>query len=376
MSHSLSSPIPVVIASTLKPVNDIRAYEKVALSLGETNKYQLNIIGFFEEKLPENTGIRFFSGIRHYNSITERILIQFKFSYQILKIKPKLVICCTYELIPVASLLKALLKFKLVYDVQENYRCNLNLNPNLLGIKKKIACFVIKWAERVPGIELFLLAEKCYRTEMPEKAPFLILENKHSGEIEHHSTIRFEAEQPIKFCITGTLSPFFGTLDGIHWFKNLINEYPNLSLQIIGHCPFPKYSEEILKVAKGVNQIHIEISQSPLSHDRMIQTLRDSDISLLPYRSNKCFQNKIPTKLFECAALGLPVFMTPNPVWEIFFGEYQGGFPVDFGQPQHAVLTFKKALKQTYFSRQVSESVLWKNDKIRFQKAIEELLHG
>lgn len=374
MSHSLPSSIPVVIASTLKPVNDIRAYGKLALSLGETNKYQLNIIGFSEEKLPDQSEVRFYPGIQHYGSITDRILVQFRFAYQLFLIKPKLLICCTYELLPVASFFKSTLKYKLIYDVQENYRCNLDLNPTLSRIKKKSAEIVINWAERVRGIDLFLFAEKCYQDEMPEKVPFLVLENKYVGEINPCSTVRYVTGQPVKFCITGTLSPFFGTLVGIRWFKKLLRKYPELSLEVVGHCPLPYYLEEILKEVDGFSQIRLEISESPLPHKRMIQTIKSSDISLLPYQHNHCIQNKMPTKLFECAALGVPVFISSNPIWEDFVKKYQGGFPVNFNQPDLAEYSFRKALQQTYFSNPVSEEVLWKYEKVRFLKAIEDLL--
>ncbi len=374
MSHSSSCPIPILIVSTLKPVRDVRAFEKLALSLGETNKYQLNIIGFSDERISKSSGTRFFSGIRKFNSLTDRILFQFKFAYQLIKIRPKLLVCCSFELIPLGSFFKPILNYKLVYDVQENYLCNLNLNPTLLGFKKKLYQNLIQWAERMSGIDLFLLAEKCYEWEMPEKKPFLVLENKYQGDIEQQSRIKLSAEKPLRFCVTGTLSPFFGTLEGIRWFKNLIPKFPMLSLEIIGHCPLPQYFEELKKETKGLPQIQIRVSSQPISHEKIIHTLRSSDVSLLPYQLHPCIRTKMPTKLFECAALGVPVFITPNPIWEDFLGEFQGGFSVDFNQLDQAIGTFHLALEQVYFNESVKEWVLWKSEKVRFQQAVDKLL--
>jgi hypothetical protein len=43
----------VAILSVLKPVDDTRNLEKIASSLGNTNKYDINIIGFEAKNLPD-----------------------------------------------------------------------------------------------------------------------------------------------------------------------------------------------------------------------------------------------------------------------------------------------------------------------------------
>ena len=374
MSHSTNLVIPILIASTLKPVKDVRAFGKLAISFGETSKYRVNIIGFSDEKIEGQSGIRLISGIRNFFSSTERILFQFKFAYHLVRLKPKLLICCTFELLPVATFFKRLLNYKLVYDVQENYRCNLGLNPMLSEFKKKLSQKVIQWTEGIPGIDLYLLAEKCYQWEMPEKKPYLVLENNYAGNFEQQSSFRLIPEKPLKFCITGTLSPYFGTLEGIRWFKNLISKFPQFTLELIGHCPWPEYLDELRKEIKDQPQIHARVSVHPISHDEIIQTLKNSDVSLLPYRLHPCIRFKMPTKLYECAALGIPVFITPNPMWENFYGPFKGGFSVDFNQPEQAVTTFQNAVEQVYFSNLIKVNVLWKNEKVRFLEAIDELM--
>ncbi len=49
----------LVIASVLKPVTDTRMYEKIGRSIGQTKKYEVNIIGFYRKNLPVELNIKF-----------------------------------------------------------------------------------------------------------------------------------------------------------------------------------------------------------------------------------------------------------------------------------------------------------------------------
>ena len=60
--------------SVLKPVTDSRAFEKVATSLAQTNKYEINIIGFWTKKIPDHSNIRFHP-IFHFHRLSPRRLL-------------------------------------------------------------------------------------------------------------------------------------------------------------------------------------------------------------------------------------------------------------------------------------------------------------
>lgn len=374
MSQKQSPTVQVLIASTLKPVRDVRAFEKLAQSLGETSKYRLNIIGFSEEKPADEGKYRFFSSMSHFDSTIDRLFAQVRFLTKLFQIRPKLLICCTYEYLPIASLLKPLIGYKLVYDVQENYVRNLQLNPNLASWKRKIAQWTIQRAEDVKGIDLYLLAESCYQVEMPEKKPFLLLENKFQGEIRNSSPRKLNSLDPLKFCITGTISPAYGTKEGLTWFQKLVETFPHFQLTIIGHCPVATYQREIETLVLTTPQVNIQLAPHPIEYKAIEQVLLESDIALLPYQNRPEFEDKLPTKLFECAALGIPVLMTTNPKWEDFFNAYQGGCSVDFTESSNSTEIFQQVISQTYFSTPVKEAILWKSQKPAFQQAIQHLL--
>jgi glycosyltransferase involved in cell wall biosynthesis len=374
MSQIQAQKVPVLIASTLKPVQDVRAFEKLAQSLGETNKYSLFIIGFCPKKPKSPKGFRFFSSMSHYDSRLDRMLAQVRFLVRLLQIKPKILICCTYELLPIASFLKSFLKYKLVYDVQENYRANLNLNPSQSPWSKRVAESLIRRCESVSGIDLYLLAERCYASEMPEKQPFLILENKFQGKIHREKPKSYQSKTDFRFAITGTLSPAFGTHKAISWFEEIQKVYPAARLDIVGHCPIGTFRKTLKEFGLKNVSIHLHLDQNPIPHEALINCLSESDFALLPYQLHPAISGKMPTKLFECAALGVPVLISPNPIWENFLAGFNGGFSIDFWDPSSAVAQFEQALKHTFFSSTPSESILWKSEKADFQHAIQNLL--
>jgi glycosyltransferase involved in cell wall biosynthesis len=374
MSQFPTKKVPVLIASTLKPIMDVRAFGKLALSLGETNTYSLFIIGFSPKRPISIPGFRFFSSMSHFASRLDRVLAQLRFLFRLLQVRPNLLICCTYELLPIASFIKPLIRYKLVYDVQENYMLNLSLNPNLSEKKRKKASSLIKKAESVSSIDLFLLAEKCYADEMPEKKPSLVLENKFAGELKEQKPIQLKDKTGVKFCITGTITPAFGTSDAVEWFRKIIKTFPDAELIIAGHCPLFSFSEKLEKAAKEIPNLSLQLSQNPIEHEELLSVISNSDFVLLPYQSHEAIRGKMPTKIFECAALGIPVLISPNPIWENFLAEFQGGFVIDFLNLSKASEQLETALSHTFFTSTPPASILWKTEKPHFQKAIQDLL--
>jgi glycosyltransferase involved in cell wall biosynthesis len=374
MSLFPAKKVSVLIASTLKPILDVRAFGKLALSLGETNKYRLFIIGFSLKRPTSVPDFRFYSSMTHFDSRVDRLMAQGRFLVRLLKIRPKILICCTYELLPIASFLKSILGYKIIYDVQENYCANLDLNPSLSINQKVKASNLIRKAESVHGIDLFLLAEKCYTDEMPKKHPYLILENKYQGQIKKTGPKTFEGKNKIRFCITGTITPAFGTWDAICWFEAILKRYPDAELEIVGHCPVDSFQKQLMAVAKRIPNLILRIDRIPIGHSELLEVVAKSDFALLPYQNHTGIRNKMPTKLFECAALGVPVLISPNVKWEDFLAEFDGGYALDFLDLPQAVNQLNAALSLTFFTTMPTEDILWTTEKSDFQQAVQNLL--
>ncbi len=373
MSEQSASRIPVLIASSLKPAKDTRAWGKLGLSLRETEQFTLSFMGFSQFPVGNCKDEKYYSSVSNTNSVWARISSQFRFLRILLMDRPKILICCTYEYLPIAAFFKGILGYKLVYDVQENYVKNLDLNPILNPEKNSKISRIIRKMESVNGIDLFLLAEKCYAEEMPEKIPFLVLENKFAGEIKAGNPIRFGKKQGYIFLISGTLTPAFGTLEAVSWFKEILKEFPESMLKIIGHCTLPSFRIELGKACENIPQIQLKSSNFPIPHEEILMEYTRVDFAILPYQNRESIQDKIPTKLFESAALGVPVLIGGNPKWLKFLAPFSGGFPIDFFDLGHASQQFNAALEKEYFTQIPDDSVLWKSQHAEFISAINSL---
>jgi glycosyltransferase involved in cell wall biosynthesis len=239
--------------------------------------------------------------------------------------------------------------------------------------KKAKLAGLIRLFEKVKGVDLFILAEQCYVEEMPEKTPFLVLENKFAGEFRPIDPIRFEKKRGYNFLISGTLTPAFGTLEAVIWFKEILKEFPESTLKIIGHMTLKSFKIQLEKACENCEQIELKASGFPVPHEEIIAEYSTADFAVLPYQNRESISDKMPTKLFEAAALGVPVLIGGNPKWLDFLKPFSGGFPIDFFDLTNAAHQFSAALEQEYFSQNPEESILWKSQHDSFIAAIDKL---
>ncbi|SIN73677.1 glycosyltransferase [Algoriphagus halophilus] len=374
MGQSKASKIPVLIASSLKPLKDTRAWEKLGNSLRESNKYTLNIIGFsskIEESIAE---VRFFPSLSNRYSTWERFFSQFRFLKTLVQTRPKILIVCTYEYLASAALLKVILGYKLIYDVQENYVLNLKLNPDLSNYQRSNALRIIQNLESIKGVDCYFLAEACYVPQMPEKKPFLILENKFAGNIVTGSRLDYSEKRAFQFLISGTITPAFGTIQGIQFFKQIQQIFPNSRLIIIGHTPLHSFRKKLEMEVGSHPGIELKITDTPVDHEEIVKEIIAADFCLLPYQSHEAISSKMPTKLFEAMALHTPVLISPNEKWKAFIDQYQGGTQLDFDSMDVAIAQFLAAIKNPFFINQPGEEVLWSSQEGQMLSCLEQLL--
>ncbi len=115
----------IAIVSVLKPVDDTRNYEKLARSLGNTNKYAINIIGFWSKNIPSRHDITFHPVFRFGRTSIRRLFVPLIVWKKLLEVKPELIVVTCAELLPVMVLYKIIFGTKIIYDIQENYYRNI-----------------------------------------------------------------------------------------------------------------------------------------------------------------------------------------------------------------------------------------------------------
>jgi hypothetical protein len=87
----------ILIASTLKPVWDPRAYEKLGKSLASTSEYEVEIIGSGQDA-PEDKKVKFHP-IPFERRLFKRLTNQIKILRIICTVRPDVLIISTHELI-------------------------------------------------------------------------------------------------------------------------------------------------------------------------------------------------------------------------------------------------------------------------------------
>ncbi len=363
----------VAIASVLKPLKDSRAFYRIALSLRETNKYHLNIIGFSLKKESDQEGISFFSLFESKRTAFKRLFVGIKFLSLLIKIKPALIIVTTFELLLPAVLYKLAFGSKLIYDIQENYSLNLRHNQSARKFSKSVFLLLVNFIEFCsrPFIADYILAESCYKDEMPWIKNPVILENKFAKEIVAFPVKSFDKSQPIHFLITGTLTEVYGTLDALNWFVALVRLYPTAKLSVFGHVTIPAYGEKIREIAKGIPQVQLTLSDTPIAYEQILEAYEQADLVLLPYHQIPSISPKIPSKLYECLALGKPFLHSPNEKWSQIAAEHRAGFQVDFSDRSNIPQVIDRIINATFFERGIIKSAYWKAEE---QEVLQQLI--
>jgi glycosyltransferase involved in cell wall biosynthesis len=365
----------IVIASVLKPLTEPRAFGKIALSLRETNKYHLNIIGFCSKKLPILPDILFTTIFGNHRTHYSRLLAPFKFAAQLFRYQPHLVIVTTYELLPAALLGKVFLQYKLVYDVQENYSKNVVLNRPPNGKFRKLTAFFIRLIETISNryIDHYIFAEKSYRKEFPNIRNYIILENKYAGN-PLPEKIQTRPHASSTFLISGTITPAYGIEEAIRWFLSLQGEMPQVKLKIIGHVPLQKFKKTVEDLTYGHSGIQLNIFPQALPHTMLLKELHAAEIVLLPYKNLGSIRAKIPTKLYESMALQKPVLISSNPLWQDLIHPYPAGISIDFSRPSEAKNHFHQLMQLPLYLKIPGGEVCWDSEKPKLLALIQNLL--
>jgi hypothetical protein len=365
----------ILIASVLKPLKDTRSYYRFALSLRETNKYQINIIGFLSKKELNEKNITFQPIFENKRRHYTRFLASFKFLNQIKKVKPDIIIVSTWELLPAAVVGKIVFGGKLVYDVQENSIFNLQYNRSMSTWKRAFTKRVIRFFETIsrPFVSYFLLAEKCYVKELPAFTPYLVLENKyHENPVDIKEEVRLNKER-LKFLISGTITEVYGILDAIEWFKVIHQSLPSFHLNIIGHCTLPAFKEKIKKASEGIEAISLTLPEEAVPYTEILEAYAQSDVILMPYHQLPSIKDKIPSKLYESLALGKPYLISPNTKWKVLTEKYNSGLSIDFRDLENAAKNLAFFLQGTYYLTLPGDEVLWKSDEGKFLELMDRL---
>ncbi len=386
-------------------------YEKLAKGIlknsgknnPEKNDLEISIIGFKPKNLLENEKIdeenrkqkiKFYPVFDFHRLSPKRFLAQFTFFYLLLKIRPKILVVCTFELLFFAVIYKIIFGTKLIYDVQENYSANIFYTKVFPAWVRFPLGYLVKFWEKFWGnwVDEFWLAEKCYLEELHlQKRNYIFLENKvvfeqikpflKNIEIQKNFDEK-NIDTKTKFLISGTLGEDYGTHEAINWFKNYQKIYPNSTLDVIGFCAKKSDFEKIQNNILNCQNINLIGGNSLVDSNLILEYASLTDFWIMPYFQNKNIQNRIPTKFYEAIAFQKKIILLKNAsqniTWKAFFKENNYienveflDFPLDFFElkKQNFVKNNPFENEKNQFFNLEKKSIFWENELNNLEKS-------
>ncbi|MCS6834007.1 MAG: hypothetical protein NZ521_10570, partial [Flammeovirgaceae bacterium] len=272
----------IVLASVLKPPDDVRMYEKLGKSLADN--YEVHLFGQTTDCLTSDEQVRFYPLFRREK--WQRLKASWIFFRQLRKVNPEAIIVCTVELLPSALLYKILFRKKLFYDVQENYAYNFmyqHVYPFPTKYLMALVVRMLEWISR-PLVNHYFLAEQTYAKEFSfSQGKHIILENKAiipSEIVPQPAPIQ---RLPTRFVYSGTISAVYGALDALDFILQLKEHIPSVQLLFIGRFAEKSVAERIKTAAQHhPTNVRIIGGDKWVSHRLILQVLSTADIAILP----------------------------------------------------------------------------------------------
>ncbi len=362
--------IKITIASVLKPVDDVRAFWKLSQSIAKTNKYDVNIIGNTGKKEVVNKNINFHAHAISRSNWPKRLFVREKILFKILKLRPKVLVITTHELINVALIVKLVTGCRIIYDVQENYFLNIyHINSSYF---RKIYAYLVRFKENIsrPFISHYWLAEKCYADELPFiKNKSSVIENK-ALKLEIEPS---EFENP-KLLFTGTISIYGGIENAIQVFEEFYKINPNTSLKIVGQIHNRPLEERLKQAEKKYKNIELNISFDPVSYEKIIDAIQASNLGIIGYEESPANAKKIPTKLYEYSRYKLPYLVNKNTTWASMGETLGGAIPVDFKELNASLLSKIMENPAYLFPKSYPEDMTWEYEEQKIFTSIKSLI--
>ncbi|WP_420386368.1 glycosyltransferase [Roseivirga sp.] len=358
----------VVVASLLKPIDDTRMYEKFGLSMAETNKYDINIIGFDSKNVRSSQGISFYPHGPFTRTSMARIFQPWRIFRKLVKLKPEVIIVNTHELLIVTFWYKILFGGKFIYDIRENYAKNIretNVFPALLRWPLATWVRLKEWLSR-PLIDHYILAERIYERQLPFlSSSRTIIENKYAPQPEESTAYRDPDPSHIDLLYTGTISESNGIFDAIDITKSLHLIDSKVKLRIVGYCALKKDLMRLHKEIESHDFIELNGGDHLVPHREIVEAIQKADFGfVLKKPNNGTNDEKILTRLFEYTANQLPILLLNNPTWIEFCAQYQAAIEVD-PQDFDAQTLLEKMKTTDFYTQGNTNDSLWYSEKTR-----------
>jgi glycosyltransferase involved in cell wall biosynthesis len=362
----------IVLASILKPVDDTRMFEKMARALSKVEDYEIYVIGYpSKAKINQQENITQLS-LKPFKRLSlSRMLAPWHVLQKVYKVKPKVLIVNTHELLIVSIVNRIFFGTQIIYDIRENYWRNiLNTSAFPAGLRYLIAGWVrLKEKLTAPLFHSFFLAEKTYKDELTFVAgKQIVLENK---TLLPDGFMRTTTTQKINLLFSGTLAESTGVFEAIELTKKLHQLDARIELKIVGYCAVDSTLERIKKSISDYSFITLEGGHELVSHSKIFEAIASADFGIIAYPPSTHIENRIPTKLYEYLACKLPIILQDYKPWVEICAPHKAALVINF--KSYNPWEVLKEMSTAFYISEPTE-VTWTSEEPKLLNHIDKIL--
>lgn len=357
----------VVLAAILKPINDTRMYEKMALSLAQAGVYQVTVIGR-GSAAANHAAVHFFS-LGNFGRIgLARLVAPLKVLVKCLQVKPEILIVTTHELLIVALINRILFGTRIWYDIQENYYRNIRFGGAFPPVISEFLALFVRLKEKAtaPFFQGFFLAETGYTRELNfvgRRA--IVLENK---VVRAPLPTRKKATE-FTFLFSGTLAASTGVFSAIELVRRIRETGAAVRLLIIGYAAQTSIQHRLRAASDTLDFIALEGVHELVPHTRILEAIAEAHAGIVAYPDSPHTQSAIPTKLYEYLAHQLPIVCINHPTWSACITKWQAGLSIDF--ENYEPVEVWNQLRHAHFYPTPPTGVFWEDEEPKLLDALQ-----
>ena len=368
-------PRVLVIASVLKPVDDVRMYKKFAKSLAGTGKYTVHVVGFRAQAPPVDASVSFYPLFDFARLHRRRLLANYFFYRTLRKIVPDLLILTTPELFPAAWWYRRKRRVCLVYDMVENYGRNIRYNRGVASVLIAPLVRALTFVERRlrNASSLLLSAEKGYVSEL-NLAPssVLVIENKVLTPLPRPAG-KAPRPAPLSVIYTGTVSEVYGIHQALALMQSLTEQTACLTFTVLGHVPQASLHRQLQAYARQHPWLVLRTHDRPVPHDDIIALIQDADFGIVSHQPVPSIAHCFPTRIWEYMAYRLPFLLQDHPYWTEYCRPWECAISLDFNRPPRIEALRQAMTTGSFYPRGVPDTIYWETEAQKLIGALDTL---
>jgi glycosyltransferase involved in cell wall biosynthesis len=332
----------ICIIAPVHQYNDVRVFQKQAISLSNDYKSVTLFSRAGEDKVEEGVSIK---NVPTFESRVLRFLYLIVLYFRVLFYRSDVYILHNPDTLPLLFGLK-LLGRKVIYDTHEDFSKRILMRGWIPGVFRPFLAKCIEYLEKLAYIlsDSFIVTQNTliekYGNEafLVENAP--VVSNKLLKKVNKNfakNKLR-KVECGIRLVYVGGISVDRGALDVLNGLA-VINQSFHCELILIGPL-----SDDLLNEMKQHNAWKYVFYKGVLPQYEAFSWMKCSDVGLIWLRDVGDYSETSPNKLFEYGAMGIPFIATNFNLWKSKLDSYNSGV---FIEPQN-IENFVDSVKFLY----------------------------